>query len=94
MEDTAQLFLGTRLQCAQCHHHPYEKWSQADYYSFSAFFSRVGRKSGSQLGEEVIFHKRGMAEAVNKKTKAPVKPAGLGAPPPVLTPDDDPRKKK
>ena len=39
MEDTAQLFLGTRLQCAQCHHHPFEKWSQNDYYSFMAFFS-------------------------------------------------------
>ncbi|RFC41914.1 MAG: Protein of unknown function (DUF1549), partial [Verrucomicrobia bacterium] len=41
LEDTAQLFLGTRLQCAQCHHHPFEKWSQNDYYSFSAFFSQV-----------------------------------------------------
>src|SRR5882672_1826921 len=44
LEDTAQLFLGMRLQCAQCHHHPFEKWSQQDYYSFAAFFSQVGRK--------------------------------------------------
>jgi hypothetical protein len=92
LEDTAQLLLGQRLQCAQCHHHPYEKWSQADYYSFAAFFSRVGRKGGSQPGEEVIFHKRGTAEAMNKKTKLPVKPAGLGAVPAALTPDDDPRQ--
>lgn len=92
LEDTAQLLLGQRLQCAQCHHHPYEKWSQADYYSFAAFFSRVGRKSGSQPGEEIIFHKRGLAEAMNKKTKLPVKPAGLGAIPAALTPDDDPRQ--
>jgi hypothetical protein len=92
LEDTAQLLLGQRLQCAQCHHHPYEKWSQADYYSFAAFFSRVGRKGGSQPGEEIIFHKRGMAEAMNKKTKSPVKPAGLGAPPAALSPDDDPRQ--
>jgi hypothetical protein len=91
LEDTAQLFLGQRLQCAQCHHHPYEKWSQQDYYSFAAFFSRVGRKAGSQAGEEVIFHRRGAAEATNKKTKEPVKPAGLGAPPAALAPDDDPR---
>src|SRR5262249_46610790 len=69
MEDTAQLLLGQRLQCAQCHHHPYEKWSQRDYYSFAAFFSRVGRKTGSQPGEDVIYHKRGLAEATNKKTK-------------------------
>jgi hypothetical protein len=91
LEDTAQLFLGQRLQCAQCHHHPYEKWSQRDYYSFAAFFSRVGRKPGSQPGEEVIFHRRGAAEATNKKTKELVKPAGLGARPATLAPDDDPR---
>ncbi len=44
VEDTAQLFLGLRIQCARCHHHPFEKWSQDDYYGFSAFFSRLGRK--------------------------------------------------
>jgi len=92
LEDTAQLLLGQRLQCAQCHHHPYEKWSQNDYYSFAAFFSRVGRKGGSQMGEEIIFHRRGAAEAINKKTKQPVKPAGLGATAARLTPDDDPRQ--
>ncbi len=43
--DTAQLFLGTRINCAQCHHHPYEKWSQDDYYQLQAFFGRMGRKS-------------------------------------------------
>ena len=47
VEDTAQLFLGVRLQCAQCHHHPFEKWSQHDYYSLAAFFSRVGRAAGN-----------------------------------------------
>ena len=91
LEDTAQLFLGQRLQCAQCHHHPYEKWSQQDYYSFGAFFSRVGRKAGSQIGEEVVYHKRGLAETTNKKTKQSVKPAGLGVPPVALSADDDPR---
>ena len=45
VEDTAQLFLGLRIQCARCHHHPFEKWSQNDYYGFSAFFSRVGKKN-------------------------------------------------
>jgi hypothetical protein len=92
MEDTAQLFLGQRLQCAQCHHHPFEKWSQQDYYGFSAFFSQVTRKPGAQPGEEVIYHKRGNATATNKKTKQPVKPAALGATPVSLTPDDDPRQ--
>jgi hypothetical protein len=91
LEDTAQLFLGMRLQCAQCHHHPYEKWSQQDYYSFSAFFSQVGRKATTTKENEMIFHKRGAATAVNKKTKQPVKPAGLGAVPQEITPEDDPR---
>ncbi len=91
LEDTAQLFLGMRLQCAQCHHHPYEKWSQQDYYRFAAFFSRVGRKGGRESGEEIIFHKRGKPEATNKKTKLPEPPAGLGAPLAEISSDDDPR---
>lgn len=43
--DTAQVFLGVRLQCARCHHHPYERWGQGDYYGLSGFFTRLGRKS-------------------------------------------------
>jgi Protein of unknown function (DUF1553)/Protein of unknown function (DUF1549)/Bacterial Ig-like domain (group 2) len=86
LEDTAQLFLGTRLQCAQCHHHPFEKWSQQDYYSFSAFFSQVGRKAG-----DTLFHRRGAAAATNKKTRQPVKPAGLGTGPLDIAPENDPR---
>ncbi len=56
----SQLFLGVRLDCARCHHHPFEVWSQDDFYSFAAFFARVGRK-GTGLsppisgGEEVVF---------------------------------------
>ena len=43
--DTAQVFLGLRLQCAKCHHHPYERYSQEDYYGLSGFFTRLGQKS-------------------------------------------------
>lgn len=43
--DTAQVFLGIRLQCARCHHHPYEKWGQDDYFGLAGFFTRLGRKS-------------------------------------------------
>ncbi len=91
LEDVAQLFLGVRMQCAQCHHHPFERWSQHDYYSMSAFFSQIGRKPTATAGEDVIFHKRGMAQAENKKTKLPVKPAGLGDPTLDIPPDEDPR---
>ncbi|HUQ70517.1 MAG TPA: DUF1549 domain-containing protein, partial [Planctomycetaceae bacterium] len=49
-ESTAQLFLGVRLQCAQCHHHPFEKTSQDDYYAFAAFFARVGIKTSQEFG--------------------------------------------
>ncbi|HEX8914057.1 MAG TPA: DUF1549 domain-containing protein, partial [Humisphaera sp.] len=93
LEDTAQLFLGMRLQCAQCHHHPFERWSQQDYFSFSAFFSKVGRGKAEVAGEEVIFSKRGEASAVNLKTKQKVTPAGLGdAKPMPVSADVDPRE--
>jgi hypothetical protein len=49
-ESTAQLFLGVRLGCAKCHHHPFEKYSQGDYYGFAAFFSRVGTKNSEDFG--------------------------------------------
>ena len=91
LEDVAQLFLGTRIQCAQCHHHPFEKWSQEDYYKLSAFFSQVGREKSRFPDEDMIFHKRGQAKATNKKNNQPVQPAGLGAEPPELLVDDDPR---
>ena len=81
------------MQCAQCHHHPFERWSQKDYYSFGAFFSRVGRKPTATRGEDVIFHKRGIAQLENKKTKVPVKPAALGGPTLAIPPDEDPRLK-
>ena len=44
VESVAQAFLGVRIQCAQCHHHPAERWSQDDYYGLAAVFARVGRK--------------------------------------------------
>jgi len=91
LEDVAQLFLGVRMQCAQCHHHPFERWSQDDYYSLAAFFSQVGRKPSATRGEDLIFHKRGIAVAANMKTGAPLKPAALGDAIPDITADEDPR---
>ena len=93
VEDSAQLFLGQRIQCARCHHHPFERWSQKDYYSFSAFFSQVGRKNGpdNRADEPRIFHRRGEAKAVNPRTGESLRPAGLGSAPLELAPDEDPR---
>jgi hypothetical protein len=91
LEDVAQLFLGVRMNCAQCHHHPFERWSQHDYHAMTAFFTQVGRKPTAIAGEDLIFHKRGLAAFENKKTGAKVKPAGLGQTPPEIAPDDDPR---
>jgi hypothetical protein len=93
IEDVAQLFLGVRMQCAQCHHHPFERWSQDDYYSLTAFFSQVGRKPSGTRGEDLIFHKRGIAVAANMKTGVPLKPGALGDAIPEIAADEDPRLK-
>jgi hypothetical protein len=93
MEDTAQLFLGLRIQCAKCHHHPFEKWSQQDYYGFSAFFAQVGRKKGTLPNSDRIYHRTGMAKATNPKTGAAVSPTGLGSDPLEISPIVDPRQK-
>ncbi|WP_322284686.1 DUF1549 and DUF1553 domain-containing protein [Prosthecobacter sp.] len=91
LEDVAQLFLGVRMQCAQCHHHPFERWTQAEYYHLAAFFSQIGRKPTAIAGEDLIFHKRGTAQTEHRKTRVMLKPAGLGEPEMDIAPDDDPR---
>ena len=91
VEDTAQLFLGLRIQCARCHHHPFEKWSQQDYYGFAAFFSRMQRKPGAQYGEDRVVYNRGTPSAKNPKTQQDVPPAGLGAEPADISTEEDPR---
>lgn len=93
IEDVAQLFLGVRMQCAQCHHHPFERWSQNDYYSLAAFFTQVGRKPSGTRGEDLIFHQRGVAKATNIKTGIALNPAALGDAIPPIAPDEDPRLK-
>lgn len=93
LEDVAQLFLGVRLQCAQCHHHPFERWSQDDYYSLSAFFTQIGRKPTGVRGEDLIFHKRGIAKAKNVKTGVELRPAALGDSVGEIAPEFDPRLK-
>ena len=55
MENMTQVFIGTRFQCNQCHDHPFERWTQRQYYELSAYFAGVGRKAGPVKGEEIIF---------------------------------------
>ena len=64
----SQLFLGVRLECAKCHHHPFEKWSQHDFYSFAAYFSKVARK-GKGLSPPIS----GSEEIVYTSTKGEVR---------------------
>jgi len=54
-ETTAQLFMGIRIQCAKCHNHPFERWTQDNYYGIAAAFTRIGRKKGSSGDDEIIY---------------------------------------
>ncbi|MCA9068160.1 MAG: DUF1549 domain-containing protein [Planctomycetaceae bacterium] len=95
VESVAQAFLGVRIQCAQCHHHPAERWSQADYYGLAAVFSRVGRKGGFADAEvptnQVIYLKR-EGEVRHPRTGVVIPPRPLGGPNFDLSPYDDPRR--
>ena len=88
--DTAQVFLGLRLQCAKCHHHPYERWSQEDYFGLAGFFSRLGRKG---LGEPPPYYssRRRTSGEINPATGKPIEPKQLDGPYLNIPPDEDPR---
>ncbi len=58
-ENVAQVFMGIRVQCAQCHNHPFDRWTQNDYYSFAAFFAQIGRKQAEDYRETIIFNSGG-----------------------------------
>ena len=71
-ETTAQLFLGVRIQCAKCHNHPFERWTQDNYYGIAAAFVRVGRKNSVDAEEEVIFSQAG-GEVTQPRTNKQMK---------------------
>lgn len=91
LEDSAQMFLGQRLQCAKCHHHPYEKWSQKDYYHMAAFFSTVSKKEGFSPEQPVYFSGRRTPSARHPKTNQTLKPAGLNSEELDISVDENPR---
>ena len=72
-ENVAQVFMGMRIQCAQCHNHPFDRWTMDDYYGFGAFFTQVGRKGSEDPREAVIFDKNDgeMKHPVGGRTMAP-----------------------
>lgn len=76
-ENVAQAFLGMRIQCAQCHNHPFDRWTMDDYYGFTAFFAQIGYKSSPEPREVTIFN-RGDGEIEHPLTHKSVSPRFLG----------------
>jgi hypothetical protein len=76
-ENVAQVFMGMRIQCAQCHNHPFDRWTMDDYYSFASFFSQIGRKGTDDPRELVIFNAGG-GEINHPVLRRPMPPRFLG----------------
>ncbi|MBN9120715.1 MAG: DUF1553 domain-containing protein [Planctomycetes bacterium] len=101
VDDISQVFLGQRMACANCHHHPYEKWSQDDYWGLAAFYARVGRKEvrlpvsnpNQQENRVQVVYTRAIGNVTNKRTQKPAEPKPLDADPMAVSTDDDPRQK-
>src|SRR5262249_41852070 len=101
VDNAAQVFLGTRLQCAQCHHHPYEKWGQDDYWGLAAYFGRLGRKNvpvaglsiQNQQQQRQVFFNKTSGSVQNKRTNQAAIMKPLGGEPMDVDADHDPRQK-
>jgi hypothetical protein len=89
-ESVGQVFLGIRLQCARCHNHPFDAWTQDDYYGLAAFFANIARKQVSNVrkdsldsheinGDEFIYLS-GPAEMVQPRTGVVLRPKCLNGP--------------
>lgn len=100
VDNLSQVFLGTRLQCAQCHHHPYERWSQDDYWNLAAYFGQLGRKNipmvarGGQQQQNLqrsVYYNKSTGTVINKRTGKPAVPSPLDGGPAPLEPGQDPR---
>jgi hypothetical protein len=76
-EDTAQSFLGVQIKCAQCHNHPFDRWTMNDYRGFVAFFTQIERKKGEDPRETIVYD-RHSGESVNPITNKVVPPKFLG----------------
>ncbi len=92
VNDTSQLFMGTRISCANCHNHPYERITQDDYWGFGAFFSRITFKRG-QFGNEQSVAVKKDGGISQPRTGQSMKPKGLGGPQYEYVRGEDPREK-
>ncbi len=98
-ETTAQLFFGVRMQCAKCHNHPFERWTQDDYYSLAAFFARVHQKKDTDEpaapmqtpDAEVIYSDRG-GEVTQPRSGRVMPPKFMGGPVAAVPPGKDRRE--
>jgi hypothetical protein len=100
VDDSAQLFLGVRMACAQCHHHPYEKWSQDDYWGLAAFFGRIGRKVAqvpgfiqNQQSQRQVIYTKPNGNVMNTRTRQTAIMRPLDGDEVKVEPGDDPRHK-
>jgi hypothetical protein len=97
MEKTTQVFLGVRMVCAQCHDHPFERWTQNQYYEMAAFFSAVGVRPGYEVGEEIIYDQRSDYDMKHPKDGRVVPPkfmiaATVASTGPTAIPSDERRR--
>ena len=90
-ENVAQVFLGTRIQCAQCHNHPFDRWTMDDYYGFASFFSQIGYKQGEDPRELTIYN-MAQGQIEHPLGKKDLKPRFLGAELPAMVDGKDYRE--
>ncbi len=89
--DFSQLFTGVRIQCAECHNHPFDRWTQDDYYGWVSFFTGIQRKLGVEPREFYIYNNLSAAPAKHVVEDRPMPAMVLGGEAPV-TKGSDPRK--
>ena len=92
-EQTAQRFLALRLRCAQCHDHPFDVWTQDDYFGLAAFFAKIQRGGGGgAMGSRTEVKINPKGEVEHLRTKKPAVPKLLGGKVVTVAEKDDPRK--
>lgn len=85
----SQVFLGVRIECAQCHHHPFDRWSQSDYFGMQAYFAQLQKKAGP-LGDLLVA--QGDPTTTHPRTGEKITAHALGQPQPLKNPAGDRRR--